>query len=61
MAEATQEGEAAMKASDRMSARMERAKNRRADDLAAAREERRKARRDRLDKARRPAKNKGQT
>lgn len=50
-----------MKARERMTARMERSKKRREDDLAAVREERRKARRDRLDKARRPTKNKGQT
>lgn len=49
-----------MKARDRMSARMERSKKRRGDDLAAVREERRKARRDRLNKARGPTKNKGQ-
>lgn len=49
-----------MKARDRMTARMERSKKRRGDDLAAVREERRKARRDRLNKLRRPAQDKGQ-
>ena len=48
-----------MIARDRVAARMERLQRRREEDLAALDEERRKARRDRLNKMRGPAEDKG--